>query len=72
MFAKGTSTKPLESAEVILGEGDEQAVTAKLTGPHPVEADCAPAPTVLAANRRRDPDALSKPPAHPGILVQAV
>jgi len=68
----GTSTKPLQGAEVVLGEGDEQTVSAKLTGTHSFEVEFAPEQTVLAGIRLRDEDGLSNPSLAPRFLVRVV
>jgi len=72
VFVSGTSTKPLQNAEVVLGEGDEQSVTAKLTGTHSFEVEFAPEQTVLAGIRLRDTDGLSNPSLAPRFLVRVV
>ena len=72
VFIKGTSTKPLESAEIVLGEVDESSVTARLTGTHSFEAEFAPEETLLAGVRLRDKDGLSNPSLAPRFLVRVV
>jgi len=68
----GTSTKPLASAELVLGESDESNVSAKLTGTHSFEVEFAPEQTVLAGIRLRDTDGLSNPSLAPRFLVRVV
>ncbi|MHC4953124.1 MAG: hypothetical protein ACYTGZ_04485 [Planctomycetota bacterium] len=72
VFVKGTSTKPLASAEVVLGDGNESTVTAELTGPHSFEVSFSPDETVLAGVRLRDKDGLSNPSLAPRFLVRVV
>ncbi|MHC4938252.1 MAG: hypothetical protein ACYTHK_04720 [Planctomycetota bacterium] len=72
VMLKGSSTKPLESAELVVGEGDEQTITAKLTGPDTFEVEFSPEETVLAGIRLRDRDGLSNPSLAPRFLVRVV
>ena len=72
VMLRGTSTKPLESAELVLGEGDVTTTTATLTGPNSFEVEFAPAETVLAGIRLRDTDGLSNPSLSPRFLVRVV
>jgi len=72
VIVTGTSTKPLASAEIVLGEVDESTVTARLTGTHTFEAEFAPKETVLAGIRLRDSDGLSNPSLAPRFLVRVV
>jgi len=69
---RGTSTKPLESAELVLGEGDVETLPATLTGAQSFEVEFAPDDTVLAGIRLRDTDGLSNPSLAPRFLVRVV
>ena len=69
---RGSATKDLESAEIVIGEGDEQTVTAKMTGPRSFEVEFAPQETALVGVRLRDTDGLSNPSLSPRFLVRVV
>ncbi|MHC4729481.1 MAG: hypothetical protein ACYS6Z_02670 [Planctomycetota bacterium] len=69
---KGKSSKPLESARLVLGEAEEDALTAKITGPHSFELRLEPTETVLAGVRLRDTDGLSNPSLAPRFLIRVV
>jgi hypothetical protein len=68
----GRSSKPLASAEIVVGEAGEEAVAGKLTGADTFEATIAPARTVLVGLRLRDTDGLSNPSLAPRFLVRVV
>lgn len=55
-----------------MGEGDEQTVTAKMTGSNSFEVRFAPTETALVGVRLRDTDGLSNPSLSPRFLVRVV
>jgi hypothetical protein len=72
VMLRGTSTKPLKGAELVIGEGDEQIVTATITGPTSFEVEFQPEETLLAGIRLLDADGLSNPSLAPRFLVRVV
>ena len=52
VMLRGSSTKPLEEAQLVIGEGDEKIVTARLTGERTFEVEFSPSETVLAGSAR--------------------
>ncbi|MHC4450463.1 MAG: hypothetical protein ACYS0E_10070 [Planctomycetota bacterium] len=72
VMLRGTSTKPLQGAELVIGEGDEQIVTATITGPTSFEVEFQPEETLLAGIRLLDADGLSNPSLAPRFLVRVV
>ena len=69
---RGKSSKPLEGAEVVLGEYNDNAVAAKVIGAAGFELTLRPEETVLAGIRLRDTDGLSNPSLAPRFLVRVV
>jgi hypothetical protein len=69
---RGKSNKPLESARLVLGEAEEDALRATITGPHSFEIRLEPEETVLAGVRLRDTDGLSNPSLAPRFLIRVV
>ncbi|MCK6458912.1 MAG: hypothetical protein L6Q95_03345 [Planctomycetes bacterium] len=69
---RGRTTKPLQSMEIVLGEGAETSVPGKLTGPDSFEATIAPEETVLLGVRLRDTDGLSNPTLAPRFVVRVM
>jgi hypothetical protein len=72
VHVRGKSSKPLVSADLVLGEGGEEAVPGKLTGADTFEATIAPEQTVLLGLRLRDTDGLTNPTLAPRFLVRVV
>ncbi len=68
----GTASKPLESARLVLGEAEEDALACKLTGPRSFAIRIEPDETVLAGVRLRDTDGLSNPSLAPRFLIRVV
>jgi hypothetical protein len=69
---QGKSTKPLKAAELVLGEGGEEAVPGTLTGRDSFDVTFAPAETVLLGVRLLDTDGLSNPSLAPRFVVRVV
>jgi hypothetical protein len=69
---RGRSTKPLKAMDLVLGEGGENAVPGKLTGPDSFEVTFSPAETVLLGVRLLDQDGLSNPSLAPRFVVRVV
>ena len=69
---KGRSTKPLTSAQLVLGETEGDGIEAKLLDAHNFELKFAPKKTVLAGVRLRDRDGLTNPSMAPRFLVRVV
>jgi len=73
LVVRGRSSKPLEAAELVLGESEESALAARLTGEDAFEIRYdQPDGTVLAGVRLRDVDGLTNPSLSPRFLVRVV
>lgn len=69
---RGRSSKPLQSAQLVLGESEEGAIPATVKGTHAFELRIEPTETVLAGLRLRDTDGLSNPSLAPRFLIRVV
>jgi hypothetical protein len=72
VLVKGVSTKPLESAQVVLGDAKNGGIAAEIDGEMRFSARFAPEETVLAGIRLRDTDGLSNPSLAPRFLVRVL
>ena len=69
---RGRATKPLKALDLVLGEGGEEALPGKLTGPDAFEVTFTPRETVLLGVRLLDIDGLSNPSLAPRFVVRVV
>ncbi|MGH7162612.1 MAG: hypothetical protein ACREID_03935, partial [Planctomycetota bacterium] len=69
---RGRSSKPLAEAHLVLGEAEEEALPATLSGDDRFEVAFAPSKSVLAGIRLRDRDGLANPVLAPRFLVRVV
>ncbi|MHC4957212.1 MAG: hypothetical protein ACYTGN_02470, partial [Planctomycetota bacterium] len=66
----GRSSKPLDGAQVVLGESEEGTVDAEIVGKNGFTVTFSPKKTVLAGLRLRDTDGLTNPSLAPRFLVR--
>jgi len=69
---KGRSTKPLRSAQLVLGETEDSGIDAKLLNEYEFELTFAPRKTMLAGVRLHDTDGLTNPTLAPRFLVRVL
>ena len=69
---RGTSTKPLEKAELVLGELENDSREMKLTGDNTFEITLEPTESTLAGVRLRDKDGLSNPALSPSFFIRVL
>ncbi|MFB3065508.1 MAG: hypothetical protein ACE10D_03240, partial [Planctomycetota bacterium] len=72
VLVRGRSTKPLKEAFLVLGENEEERISAEVIGSNRFEVGYAPVKSVLAGIRLRDEDGLQNPVPSPRFLIRVV
>ncbi|MCZ6787567.1 MAG: hypothetical protein O7E54_10450 [Planctomycetota bacterium] len=69
---RGRSTKPLERAEIVLGDAEDKTVVAEKIGDDRFEVTLRPEKTTMAGVRLHDTDGLVNPTLAPRFLIRVV